>query len=437
MSYLKRFPEIEDEIIKCIKCGNCQAVCPLYKETKAEGAVARGKVHLAEAILRGELEPTKELIKIFAACLTCKSCTENCPGGVEPDKIVLAARAMLVKERGLPIAKKLLFKCLAKPDLFKAGMAIGAKTQGLFFKRSKDSMNIRYPISGIELRRVMPVLASNPFLLNIPEINEVANPRSRIAFFSGCTTNFIYPNTGQALLEVMKHNNIEVVIPKKQHCCGTPVLLHGDIGTAIEMAKSQVDIFTKYDADAIITVCGTCGEAFKKYYPELLKDVPEYSEKTKTLAKKVYDFSQFIVNLQLLNKGKESLGVVNKTVTYHQPCHVGRGMGAVREPLEIIEAIPGLKFNPLRQFDRCCGGAGSFSLTHYNLSYNILKQKIADIEFATVATVITACGSCRMQLSDGLVQEKMYQPVMHVVELLAESYRNFVSLGHHNLPKAH
>lgn len=423
MSYLKQFPEIENEIIKCIKCGNCQAVCPLYQETKTEDMVARGKVHLAAAVLKGVLKPTKDLTRIFATCLICKACAGSCPSGVAPDKIVLAARVMLAKERSLPLAKKLLFKCLAQPTLFKAGMAIGAKTQDLFFKRSEDSMNIRYPVSGLELRRVMPVLADKPFLLNLPAINKVTDPRSKVAFFSGCTTNFIYPNTGQAFLTVMAHNNIEVVVPKKQHCCGTPVLLHGDTATAMDIAKSQVAIFSQCDVDALVTVCGTCGEAFKKHYPELLKDVPEYSEKAAILAKKVYDFSQLLVNLQPLNK--ENLGVVNKTVTYHQPCHVGRGIGAVQEPLKIIKTIPGLKFNPLKQPNRCCGGAGSFSLTHYDLSYKILKRKLADIASTTTATVITACGSCRMQLSDGLAQEKMSQPVRHLVELLAESYQNF------------
>lgn len=422
MSYLRQFPEIENELIKCMKCGNCQAVCPLYKETKSEGTVARGKIRLAEAVLNGELKPTNELAKIFDKCLTCKACAANCPCGVQPDKIVLAARAALVKERGLPPAKKLLFKCLSTPTVFKTGMSIGSKAQGLFFKLTGQKMSPRYPISGLALRRVMPTLADKSFLDTVPEINKVYSPKKKIAFFAGCTTNFIYPQVGYALLEVMKHNNIEVVVPKEQHCCGTPVLLHGDVETATEMAKSHVDIFSKYDVDAIISVCGTCGESFKKHYPELLKDIPGYNQNAIMLSEKTYDIAQFLVNIISFNR--DNLGPVKRTVTYHEPCHVGRGMGATKEPVEIIKSIPGVKFNPLKQPNRCCGGAGSFSLTHYNLSYDILKTKLSDIDSSQADTVITGCGSCRMQLCDGITQEKMRQPVMHTVELLAESYGN-------------
>ena len=422
MSYLKQYPEIEKEIIKCMKCGNCQAVCPLYKETRSEGMVARGKVKLAKAVLKGELTYTDKLAKIFETCLQCKACAANCPCGVQPDKIVLAARAKLVKERGLPTIKKLIFKGLSSPGLFKTGMAVGSKTQGLFFKRSENGMSPRVAVSGLALRRVIPPLADKSFLAAVPEKNPVAKAKKKIAFFAGCTTNFIYPNVGHALIEVMKQNNIEVVVPKAQHCCGVPVLMHGDVNTATEMAKSHVDIFSKYDVDAIITVCGTCGESFAKHYPELLKDDPAYYDRAKKLAEKTYDFAQFLVDVIGLNKAK--LGPVNAAVTYHEPCHIGRGMNAGKQQVKIINSIPGVKYKPLKQPNRCCGGAGSFSLTHYDLSYNVLKHKLADVQSTNADILVTGCGSCRMQLSDGIAQEKMPQSVMHIVELLAKSYQN-------------
>ncbi|MBM7855032.1 glycolate oxidase iron-sulfur subunit [Desulfohalotomaculum tongense] len=420
MSYLKHYPEIENEIIKCMKCGNCQAVCPLYKETKFEGSVARGKVKLAEAVLKGKLEYTEDLAKIFETCLTCKACSANCPCGVQPDKIVLAARAKLVKERGLPLIKDLIFKGLSKPSLFKTGMAIGSKTQGLFLKPTEKGMSPRYPVSGLQLRRVLPKLADRSFLSTAAEENKVDNPKKKVAFFTGCTTNFLYPQVGEALLKVMQRNNVEVVVPKDQHCCGVPVLLHGDVNTAAQMAKSHVDIFSKLDVDAIITVCGTCGESFSKHYPELLKDDAEYSAKANKLAEKTYDFAQFLVDILPIDR--DVLKPVNKTVTYHVPCHIGRGMNAHQQQIELIKSIPGIKYIPLKQPDRCCGGAGSFSLTHYDLSYRVLKHKLADVKSTGADLLITGCGSCRMQLTDGIAQENLSQEVIHTVELLAKAY---------------
>ncbi|MTI80075.1 MAG: (Fe-S)-binding protein [Firmicutes bacterium] len=420
MSYLKQYPEIENELVKCMKCGNCQAVCPLYKETKSEGAVARGKVKLAEAVLNGKLECTDELAKIFETCLTCKACAANCPCGVQPDKIVLAARTKLVKERGLPFIKNMIFKGLSNPNLFKTGMAMGAMTQGLFLKANDKGMSPRYPVSGLELRRVLPKLADRPFLSTAPDVNKADNPKKKVAFFTGCTTNFIYPQVGDALLKVMKHNDVEVVIPKEQHCCGVPVLLHGDADTATQMARSHVDIFSNLDVDAIITVCGTCGESFSKHYPELLQDDKTYAEKANKLAEKTYDFAQFLVDVLPIDK--EILKTVNKTVTYHVPCHIGRGMNAAQQQIELITSIPGIKYNPLKQPDRCCGGAGSFSLTHYELSYKVLKHKLTDIKASAADMLVTGCGSCRMQLTDGISQEELPQAVRHTVEVLAEAY---------------
>lgn len=422
MSYLRQFPEIEQETIKCMKCGNCQAVCPLYKETRSEGAVARGKIKLTEAVLEGKLDYTNKLAKIFELCLQCKACAATCPCGVKPDKIVLAARAKLAKERGLPTMKKMIFKVVSNPGLFKTGLAVGARTQGLFFKQREGGQSTRVPISGIVLRRVIPKLAIPSFLGRVPENNTVPGATKTVAFFSGCTTNFAYPDVGTSLIEVMKQNNINVVVPKTQHCCGLPVLMHGDVDTATQMAKSHVDIFSRYDVDAIVTVCGTCGESFQVHYPELLQDEPEYYAKAKALSEKTYDFAQFLVDIVGLDKKK--LGPVDATVTYHIPCHIGRSMKAAEQQLEIIKSIPGIKYHPLRDPDRCCGGAGSFSLTHYDLSYDILKHKLDDIAFTDADYVITGCGSCRMQLNDGIIQEKMTQKVLHTVELLAESYQN-------------
>jgi glycolate oxidase iron-sulfur subunit len=372
--------------------------------------------------LEGKLEYTQRLAKIFETCLQCKACAVACPCGVEPDKIVLAARAKLAQERGLPSIKKLIFKVLSSPALFKTGLAVGARTQGLFFKQREDGQSTRIPISGIVLRRVIPKLAKTSFLNMVPENNNVPDARMTVAFFSGCTTNFAYPNVGTSIIEIMKQNKINVIVPKAQHCCGLPVLMHGDVATATEMAKSHVDIFSKYQVDAIITVCGTCGESFQTNYPELLKDDPEYSEKAQMLAKKTYDFAQFLVDVAVLDKSK--LGPIDATVTYHVPCHIGRSMKAAQQQLEIIKSIPGIKFKPLKDPDRCCGGAGSFSLTHYDLSYDILKHKLDDIKSTGADYVITGCGSCRMQLNDGISQEKMPQKVLHTAELLAQAYQN-------------
>lgn len=420
MAIYDNMKHIEEELIKCMKCGNCQAVCPVYKETLSESGVARGKIQLAAKILKREAKYTPELYKKFDLCLQCQACTANCPCGVKAHKIILAGRAELARQQMLPFAKKAAFNVLKSPKLFDFGLRMGSAFQGLAFKRSGSGMSPRFPI-GLEMRRVMPPLADKPLRSWLPEVNKAPNSRKKVAFFTGCVTNYIYTSVGQAVVDVLNRNGVDVIIPKEQHCCGAPALINGDVETGKAMARSHVDIFSEHDVDAIITVCGTCGGSFEQKYVELLADDPVYAAKAKAIAKKVRDISEYLVDDLKVNFAK--LGNVPMTFTYHEPCHIGRGMGLTRQPLEMLTKIPGINYKPMKQPNRCCGGAGSFSLTNYPVSYQILKKKVDDIQGTNSTVVVTGCGSCRMQLEDGLAQEKMPHKVMHVIEVVLMAYQ--------------
>lgn len=415
---------LTEEIHRCMKCGNCQAVCPIYKTIKNEIGVARGKIHLAQFILNDQKALNSDLQRLFDLCLCCKACSENCPCGVQADQIILAARAALVQKMGLPAGKRFALQILSHPRYAQLAAGTLCKTQGLFFKQVPGGMQARFPlpISGLDLRRVLPPLADRPFGKQAPERLPVARPRLKVAFFAGCVTNFIYPGVGNAVLELMQSHRIEVLVPKQQHCCGTPLLIHGDRETARQMARSHIDIFAQMsDLDAIVTVCGTCGEAFTKYYPELLQDSPSEYARARHLAAKTCDISQFFSSLCPLERQK--LKPLPLKVTYHSPCHLARGMGVNEQAVELIKLVPGVEFVPLREATRCCGGAGSFSLTHYELSCQILQQKIDDIAASRAGAVVTGCGACRMQIADGLARNEMPVRIMHTAELLAAALK--------------
>jgi len=412
---------VKAELANCMKCGNCQEVCPIYIEEKKEAAVARGKIKLVEAVLKGDLEYTKGFEDKLALCLTCKACNEKCPCGVKVDKIILGTRAAIVKNRGLHPMKKMIFGTLKRPGLFNFGIKTGGKFQGLVFKKHKSLHGAypRFPF-GLDLRRIIPPLATTPLRDQVPEVVKVDNPVKRVAFFTGCTMNFIYVDAGKAVIDVLKKNNVEVVIPKDQHCCSMPIIAHGDAATAKEMAKSHVDIFSKLDVDAIITACGSCGLTFQRHYLELLEDDPEYYAKAQKVAEKIIDISDFIVKVIGLDKSK--LGPLNMKVTYHDPCHLNRGMGVKSTPREVLKSIPGLELIEMKNADRCCGSAGSFSLTHYDLSMAIHKHKIEAIRATKADAVVTGCGACIMQITDGMNRFDLNLPIYHTVEILAKSY---------------
>ncbi|KXS43520.1 MULTISPECIES: (Fe-S)-binding protein [unclassified Candidatus Frackibacter] len=416
----KILKEVEEEVAKCMKCGLCRAVCPIFSELDNEATVARGKVNLIENVNSGELGLTDKYEKLMELCLMCKACVANCPCGVEVDKIVLKAREELAQDKGLSMIKKGIFSVLQNKFVFPLGMKLGSIFQGLAFSKNdgpQPGNNPRVSV-GLDRRRVIPDLAEKTFKEEFPEVVKVDNPKARVAYYTGCTVNYIYPEFGESVVNVLVENGIEVVIPQGQQCCGTPVRIYGDTKTAKKLAQTNVEEFAKHnDVDAIITSCSSCGLALKEEFEEVLGTSPELKE----FSDKVYDIAEYLVDV--IDFDREGLGAVRRKVTYHDPCHLVRGMGVSEQPREILEAIPGVYFEEMDRPDRCCGSAGSFNLKYYDLSMDINKHKIEDIKQTGADTLATGCGACKMHISDGLNQAGMDQEIVHTVQLLDEAYQ--------------
>lgn len=408
---------VEEEIIKCTRCGNCQAVCPLYRETCWEPAVARGKIRLARGVLTGELRYTPRLKKRFDLCLMCLACAAACPSGVRVDRVVLAARAALAEARGLGVPVRTALSTMRRPPLLRAAVRTLSGLQALFFRRHAAGTRPCFPL-GLEWRRVFPPLAAVPFTDRVPEQVPVRGAGCRAALFVGCLANFIYTAVGDAAVRVLNAAGVAVVVPKEQHCCGYPALVNGATDLVREMARSHVRIFDALKCDAVITLCGTCGETFKLHYPVLLANDP-LGEVAAALAGRTYDIAQFLWSVHPLDVGR--LGEVRASATYHEACHLGRGLGIREEPLALIRAIPGLRFTPLQDAARCCGGAGSFGLTHYELAAAVRRRKLDDIARTGSDIVVTGCSACRMHLEEGLLLQGLPPRVVHTIELVASA----------------
>ncbi|AET68614.1 Fe-S oxidoreductase [Desulfosporosinus orientis DSM 765] len=424
MSVYDSLGSITEELHKCMKCGNCMAVCPIYKETRQEVGVARGKISLAEYILSGETEMTKRMGDRFSLCTTCMACNSNCPCGVRFDKIILAARAEAVRKKGLQPAKKIAFTALKMQRVFDFGMKAGSIFQGVALKNipNKHSKLARMRVDvGIGKEKVFPMLAKKTLRSEFPEVIRVNNPKMRVGFFTGCMINYFYTDIGRAVIEVLKENDIEVVMPKSQACCGIPASVNGDVTSARTLAKRNLRAFERMGADALVVACSSGGTAWKHVFGELLEDDHELKALADQWAKKSYDISEFLIH-QVPFK-KEGLGRVERKVTYHEPCHLNRGQGISKEPREILKSIPGMELIEMKEPGRCCGMAGSFSLVHPDLSGQISDRKTADIQTTHTDTVATGCPACRLQLQSGVENAGFDEEVLHTVQILAESYR--------------
>lgn len=420
---------VRDEIDKCMKCGNCMAVCPVYSVDKDEAAVTRSKIAVADAVLDGRLSlDDPDVYGMAFNCLVCKSCMTNCPTQVSFDRIAIALRAALVRKNGLPWLKKMIFSTLKNPRMFNKAMKFGASMQGFAFKGDKrvKAISPRSPFAlvgggiGFDAGRKMPELTVTPLRERVAEVVKPAEVKLKVAFFTGDSLNYFYPDAGMDIIEVLNENGVEVHVPKEQSCCGIPVLVHGDIDTARTLARNNLDQFDATGCEYLITGCGSCGGAWQHDYVELMAGDPVYGPRAEYWAKRTYDISTFLTQVIQFRQPK---GVVDKVVTYHDSCHLKKTMKVAAEPREILKSIPGVTFKEMSAPDTCCGSGGSFVLTHYDTSSTLGKNKALDINKTGAGTVATGCPACMMQLLDNLSRFGEHQEVSHYISLLAESYR--------------
>jgi glycolate oxidase iron-sulfur subunit len=411
----KYIAEKESELTKCLKCGTCLYACPLYAEMKYEPTAPRGRIALIESAYKGEIDLTDVFKKRLAFCLNCKSCVEACPSGVRGDDLVLLARAELVNRGKITYIERFIFRFLLKRGRLLPPVARWATFMGRLATKilpENNPLTLFLPFPDGWKERIYPKIAKKTLKDLYPEVVKVENPKMRVGYFVGCGTNLVYPNVGDALIKVLTHNDIEVVIPQDQICCGTSIYNSGDFKTGIKHAQKNLEIFNNLDIDCIVTNCASCGLTLKKEYEELLK-VGKFKVP-------VYDINEFLANqIQLKTDFKETN---NYKVTYHDPCHLNRGQGIKSQPRNILKNLPGVEFYEMKEADRCCGGGGSFHLKYYPISKGIMEHKLENIEKIPANTLVTSCPGCMMRFEETFLQRKMPIKVKHVVEILKDAY---------------
>jgi glycolate oxidase iron-sulfur subunit len=222
--------ELDDQLVGCMRCGMCQAACPVFAETGREADVARGKLALLDGLAHEMIKDPEGVKNRLELCLLCGSCQAACPSGVSILDIFLKARAILTGYMGLSPVKKLIFhQFISRPKLFDALISMGSKVQGVFAKPVSDVLGtscarFQSPLGD----RHFPHLAAKPLHKLQKELDEPPGSSGlKVAFFPGCMADKIYPQTALATLKVLRHHGVGVFMPEGQACCGIPALSSG------------------------------------------------------------------------------------------------------------------------------------------------------------------------------------------------------------------
>lgn len=244
----------------------------------------------------------------------------------------------------------------------------------------------------------------------------VERKRVPASLFSTCLADTFFPNVCFATVAVLERFGVDLRVPLSQTCCGQPAFNTGNRKEARKMAAKFLTVFR--GEEYIVTPSGSCANMVKHEYPVLFRDEPNLLTLAYRVGERVFELSQFLVEiLGVTDPGSPYRG----KVTYHDSCHLKRGLGVAEAPRTLLRAIPGVEFVEMEESDRCCGFGGVFSVRYPHLSCRMADRKIERI-LETGAQVVTS-GDIGCLMNIGGTISRIGYPVraVHIAEILAGS----------------
>jgi heterodisulfide reductase subunit D len=367
--------EIAEEFDQCIKCGLCQATCPVCKELFLEKYTPRGKVQLARYYGKGELDLSDHFRDIFARCLLCGSCSVTCPSGVDLKRIFLRMRREIAEKRGLHPAMKEAVKAVS----------------------SKRNISSEDNLERAEWR---------DSLKSIPD-HSYEKDKAEVVYFVGCVASF-FPMVQvipQKLVQILDRAKVDFsILGGEEWCCGFPLLGAGVPEQMKELIEHNVEKVHALGARDVVFSCPSCYRTWKEYYSTDLN---------------LFHSTQFLE--KMIAEGAISFKEMKMTVAYHDPCDLGRNSGVFEAPRRILRAIPGLTLVELesnRAKSICCGGGGNVEMADPHLSGAVAQKKLEEIRRTGANAVVTSCQQCVRTIKGRARRQKMDLLVMDISEIV-------------------
>jgi len=410
---------LKDYAYHCHRCGMCQQVCPTFKLLRQEYYAPRGRVEIFKHYLEGKLALTPRLEQLFMSCILCDACAAFCPSGVRIDSLLRHMRQELYQLTPNKLNKKIIFAILRNAGRLRKASHLVRIGQKLLVHVAGSNAKIgNIPIAKF------PLMTNARFTSKIPEkISSDGRRLGRLIYFTGCATDLVYEDVGYAVVQVLARLGFEIIIPKDQVCCSAPLFLSGATQESLPSIIKNLTVLDRSDVDAIVVDCATCGAALKKEIPELLENLGLDSEKALRVANKVRDISQIVSDRLDELHIQENRSRETSVVTYHDPCHLVRGMGVAAEPRKILKSIDGIKFVEMEGSSECCGGGGFYQFDNADMSAGITSRKKHNINAVRADIIATGCPGCRLTLT-GNMSDDENKEILHTVQLLSRFMAN-------------
>lgn len=412
-------PEMYAKFNTCVHCGYCLTACPTYAETQNENDSPRGRILLMKAVADQRVEATPTVLGHLESCLVCRSCETACPSGVDYNSLIETVRPRVAEiARGRPAKSRLLTMIIRHLLPYPRRLAVGLfglrLTQLLGLGGLVRSLGRLLPAPLPAMQDMLPPAAL--FEVSVPHYTSARGQRlGSVLLLQGCVGSLVSRKLNLACVEVLSHNGFDVyTLGSAEHCCGA-MAAHANLpDDALDHAQQLVDQLSSWTdkVDVFVSPIAGCGAQLKEL-DEILHGSISYHDRAKKIASRMRDINELLTEIELLPPTTP----VNKTVTFHDPCHLQHAQKIVSAPRKLLSMIPGLKLIPINEPDICCGAAGTYNLAQPEMAAALGKRKAARIADTGADMVVTANVGCQLQLAKhtGL-------PVVHVVELLAQSY---------------
>jgi len=416
-----RDQELELEYEQCYGCGLCLTrdpalrMCPVYRALGDELGSSRAKANLLNYWATGQMDDkdfeSPEFRQFLDLCVNCKMCEQQCPSGVQVSPLMAAARAEYVRRRGLRPTERALSH---NRYLSMAGSTF-APISSAFMKLPPFKWALEKGL-GLDKRRSMPAFQHGSFLRAgrkyLASQTPLDKPVGKVAYFVDSYANYNDHRLGYAVLDVLRHNDIEAVLPD-QRPAPLPAIVYGDVKTARTDLVYSVRHLAQAIRDGYTVVCSEPSAALC-----LKQELRHYvtGAEAESVSENTVELMNFLADLHAQQKLKTPVHPVSDAFIYHLPCHLS-GVGDDGVTLKLLSDVFKVKVTNLGA--GCCGLSGTFGMQkkNYELSDAIADSLKGAIQAAATQNVLTECAACKMQ-----IEHIASAPVTHPIKLIAQAY---------------
>ncbi len=406
---------------QCYGCGLCRnrepdlRMCPVFRAMGEELGSSRAKINILHLWATGQLDEqdfeSPEFRKFLDLCVNCKACLTQCPSGVDVSELMTAVRAQYVKRRGLRWTELVL-----SHNRYLSISGSIFSTVSNFVMRLPIFKLLLEKFAGIDKRRAMPEFRHSSFLKGgrkyLTACEPIEKPIDKVAYFVDTYANYNDHELGFAVLDVLRTNGIEVILPK-QLPAPLPAIVYGDVKTARKELTYSVKHLAKAVREGYKIICSEPSAALC-----LKQELRHFvaGPDAELVSENTYELMNYLLGLLAQNKLKVPTKSITEEFVYHLPCHLC-AVGDETASIRILNELCGIKVVDLKA--GCCGLAGTFGMQNknYELSSQISASLKEALEKSPTKNVLTECAACKMQIehiSDCIVR--------HPIKIIADNY---------------